>query len=61
MKRYCCYLLDREGRVNAREILEGSHENEAFGTAQGYLAQHPSMLTVEIWLEDRYLGKIHRH
>ena len=61
MKRYCCYLLDDEGRVNAREVFEGSHENEVFGMAHGYLAQHPSMPTVEVWQEDRYLGKIIRH
>jgi hypothetical protein len=60
MKQYCCYALDRQGQVNAREILVGSHDNEVFGRAQGYLAQHPSIPAVEIWLEDRYLGKVHQ-
>ena len=61
MKQYCCYVLDHEGRVNAREILEGSHVNEVFGIAQGYLAEHPSTPAVEIWLEDQYVGRIHQH
>jgi len=60
MRQYCCYVLDQEGHVNTREILEGSHDNEAFGRAQGYLAEHPSIRAVEIWLEDRYLGKVHQ-
>jgi hypothetical protein len=61
MKQYCCYVLDRQGRVSAREMLEGSHVNEVFGKAQGYLAEHPSIPAVEIWLENRYVGKIHQH
>ena len=61
MNRYCCYILDHEGHVSAREVIEGSHENEVLGMAQDYLAQHPSIPAVEIWLEDRYVGKIHQH
>jgi len=60
MKQYRCYALDRLGRVNARQTLEGSHDNEVFGRAQDYLAQHPSTSAVEIWLDDRYLGKLHQ-
>ena len=30
MKQYLCHVLDHEGHVNAREVIEGSHENEAF-------------------------------
>lgn len=59
MKQYWCKVLNQEGRVKAREILEGSNDNEAFGGAQGYLIQDPSIRTVEVWLEDRYVGKIH--
>ena len=51
MKWYCCYVLDHEARVNAREIIEGSHTNEVFGKARGYLAEHPSTPAVEIWVE----------
>ena len=61
MKQYCCYVLDRQGRVSAHETLEGSHVNEVFGKAQGYLAENPSIPAVEIWLENRYVGKIHQH
>jgi hypothetical protein len=61
MKQYWCYALNEEGRVNARETLEGSNDNEAFGGAQRYLAENPSILTVEVWLEGRYVGKIHSH
>jgi hypothetical protein len=60
MKQYCCYVLDQRGRVNASEILEGSHDNEVLGRAQDYLAQNPSIPAVEIWLENRYLGKVHQ-
>jgi hypothetical protein len=60
MKQYFCYVLDQEGHVNAREILEGSHDNEIFGRAQGYLSQYPSIPAVEIWLDDRYVGKVHQ-
>lgn len=58
MKRYWCHVLDQEGHVNAREILEGSNDNEAFGSANGFLAQHPSIGAVEVWLEGRYVGKL---
>ena len=61
MKQYCCYVLDHQGRVSAHETLEGSHANEVFGKAQGYLAENPSIPAVEIWLENRYVGKIHQH
>ena len=37
MKQYWCNVLNRDGRVNARETLEVSNDNEAFGKAQGYL------------------------
>lgn len=60
MKRYCCHVLDQGGHVSTREILEGSHDNEVFGKANGYLAQHPSIKSVEIWLEGRYVGKLHQ-
>lgn len=60
MKRYWCHALDQEGHVNAREILEGSNDNEALGRANGFLAQHPSIRAVEIWLEGRYVGKLHQ-
>lgn len=61
MKQYFCYALTQEGRVDARETLEGSNDNEAFGRAQCYLAENPSIPTVEVWLENRYVGKIHSH
>jgi hypothetical protein len=61
MKHYWCHVLDKEGRVNARETLEGSNDNEAFGRAQSYLVQNSSNRAVEVWLEDRYVGKIHSH
>ena len=60
MKRYCCHVLDQEGQVSARETLEGSNDNEVLGRANGYLEQHPSIRAVEIWLEDRYVGKLHQ-
>jgi hypothetical protein len=60
MEQYYCYVLDQRGHVNARETFEGANDNEAFGTAQGYLAQHPSIPAVEIWLENRYVGKLHQ-
>lgn len=60
MKQYFCYVIDQEGHVSTREIFEGSHDNEVFGIAQSYLAEHPSMPAVEIWLEDRYVGKLHQ-
>jgi hypothetical protein len=61
MKQYWCKVLNQEGRVWAHEILEGSNDNEAFGRAQSYLMQNPSNRAVEVWLEDRYVGKIHSH
>jgi hypothetical protein len=61
MKQYWCNVLNRDGRVNARETLEVSNDNEAFGKAQSYLIQDPSIRTIEVWLEDRYVGKIHSH
>jgi hypothetical protein len=61
MKQYWCKVLSQDGRVDARETLEGSNDNEAFGRAQSYLIQDPSIRTVEVWLEDRYVGKIHSH
>ena len=61
MNQYWCYVLNREGRVNARETVEVSNDNDAFGQAQSYLMQNPSFQTVEVWLEDRYVGKIHNH
>jgi hypothetical protein len=61
MKQYWCNVLNRDGRVNARETLEVSNDNEAFGKAQSYLIQNPSMRAAEVWLEDRYVGKIHSH
>jgi len=61
MKQYWCHVLNKEGRVNARETLEGSNDNEAFGTAQRYLTQNPAIRSVEVWLENRYVGKIHSH
>ena len=60
MKRYCCHILDQNGQINGREISEGTSDNEAFGRANGYLAQHRSIRAVEIWLEDRYVGKLHQ-
>jgi hypothetical protein len=59
MKQYWCYVLNQEGHVNTRETLEGSNDNEAFGGAQRYLAENPSIPAVEVWLENRYVGKIH--
>jgi hypothetical protein len=61
MKQYWCKVLTQDGRVNARETLEGSNDNEAFGTAQCYLAEDRSIRSVEVWLENRYVGKIHSH
>jgi hypothetical protein len=61
MKQYWCHVLNKEGRVNARETLDGSNDNEAFGKAQCYLAENPSIPTVEVWLENRYVGRIHSH
>ena len=61
MKQYWCKVLAQDGRVDARDTLEGSNDNEAFGRAQRYLAQNPSIPAVEVWLEERYVGKIHRH
>jgi hypothetical protein len=61
MNQYWCYVLNRESRVNASETLEVSNDNEAFGKAQSYLIQNPSIRTVEVWVEDRYVGKIHSH
>jgi hypothetical protein len=61
MKQYWCKVLNQEGRVKARETLEASNDNEAFGGAQCYLIQNPSIPAVEVWLEDRYVGKIHSH
>jgi hypothetical protein len=61
MTTYWGHALNQEGSVDARETLEASNDNEAFGTAQRYLAQHPAIRSVEVWLEDRYVGKIHRH
>ena len=60
MRRYWCHALDEEGQVNAREILEGSNDNEALGRANGFLAQHPTIRAVEVWLEGRYVGKLHQ-
>lgn len=60
MKQYWCYVLDRMGRVNARRTIEGSHDNDVFGRVQDFLAQHPSTSAVEIWLDDRYVGKLHQ-
>jgi hypothetical protein len=59
--KYWCYVLNREGRVNARETLEGFNDNEAFGTAQRYLMRNLANRSVEVWLENRYVGKIHSH
>jgi hypothetical protein len=65
MTQYWCYVLNGKGRVNARvnarETLEVSNDNEAFGKAQSYLIQNPSVRTVEVWLENRYEGKVHSH
>jgi hypothetical protein len=61
MKQYWCKVLTQDGRVDARDTLEGSNDNEAFGRAQSYLIQDSSIRTVEVWLEDRYVGKIHSH
>ena len=61
MKQYWCKVLTQDGRVDARETLEGSNDNEAFGTAQRYLTQNPAIRSVEVWLENRYVGKIHSH
>jgi len=61
MKQYWCYVLNKEGRVNARETLEGSNDNEAFGTAQRYLTQNPAIRSVEVWAESRYVGRMHRN
>jgi hypothetical protein len=61
MKQYWCNVLNRDGHVNARETLEVSNDNEALGKAQDYLIQNPSIRAVEVWLEDRYVGKIHSH
>jgi hypothetical protein len=41
MKQYRCKVINREGRVEGRETLEGSNDNEAFGKAQCYLAENP--------------------
>jgi len=57
---YFCYVLDQKGHVNARVTLEASHDNEAFGRAQCYLARNPSIPAIEIWLESRYMGKVHQ-
>jgi hypothetical protein len=61
MNQYWCYVLNQEGRVKARETLEGSNDNEAFGRARRYLVENPSIPTVEVWLDNRYVGKIHSH
>jgi hypothetical protein len=62
MKQYWCKVLTQDGRVDAREMLEGSNDNEAFGGARSYLIQDPSIRAVEVWLEDQYVGKkIHSH
>jgi hypothetical protein len=37
MRQYWCKVLTQDCCVNARETLEGSNDNEAFGKAQGYL------------------------
>jgi hypothetical protein len=60
MKRYCCHIHDREGQVRAGQTFEASHDNEAFGRVNDYLAQHPAIQAVEVWLEDRYVGKLHQ-
>jgi hypothetical protein len=61
MKQYWCYVRNQDGRVDARETLECSNDNEAFGGAQRYLSENPSIPTVEVWLDNRYVGKIHSH
>jgi hypothetical protein len=61
MKQYLYNVLNQDGRVSTRETLECSNDNEAFGRAQSYLIQNSSIRTVEVWLKDRYVGKIHSH
>lgn len=60
MKQYFCHVLDQRGDVNARMTLEASHDNEAFGRAQCCLARDPSISAIEIWLGNRYMGKVHQ-
>ena len=60
MKGYCCHIQDKGGRVRACQIFEASHDNEVFGRVNDYLAQHPAVQAVEVWLEGRYVGKLHQ-
>jgi hypothetical protein len=44
MKQYWCKVLNQEGRVKAREILEGSNDNEAFRRATRPLEERSATL-----------------
>lgn len=59
MSLYYCYLLDQKDSITAREILEGS-DDTVMTKARQYLAGHPAIPGVELWLGDRFLGKLHQ-
>ena len=53
MSHYYCYLLDSEGKVRAREVMEGADDGDAVQKARKYLTAHPSIPAVEVWLAER--------
>jgi len=53
MSHYYCYLLDSEGKVRAREVMEGADDGDAVEKARDYLAAHPLIPAVEVWFAER--------
>jgi hypothetical protein len=53
MSHYYCYLLDSEGKVRAREVMEGADDGDAVRKARRYLVAHPLIPAVEVWFAER--------
>jgi hypothetical protein len=58
MSHYYCYLLDGEGKVRAREVMESADDGDAVQKARKYLTAHPLIPAVEVWFAERRVGLV---
>jgi hypothetical protein len=58
MLHYYLYLLDTEGHIKAREILNAPDDGAAMEKALAYLREHRAIPAVEVWLAERRVGTL---
>ena len=60
MAYYYVYLLDRADRIKTKETYAAADDQEAVKQAERYLASHPAVAGLEVWLGSRRVKAVHQ-